>query len=92
VTRKLQSIGLVEKIQDHVDRRRITLVITEKGKALLRCLAPYQREINDVEFGSLTREQFRLLSEILESLIDCGDKAVALQQYKSTIKGVSKVA
>jgi MarR family transcriptional regulator, organic hydroperoxide resistance regulator len=92
VTRKLQSIGLVEKTQDHVDRRRITLVITEKGKALLRRLAPYQREINDVEFGSLTREQFRLLSEVLESLIGCGDKAVALQQYKLTIKDISRVA
>jgi MarR family transcriptional regulator, organic hydroperoxide resistance regulator len=92
VTRKLQSIGLVEKIQDHIDRRRITLVIAEKGKALLRRLAPYQREINDVEFGSLTREQFRLLSEILENLIESGDKAVALQQYKLTIKDIGKVA
>jgi MarR family transcriptional regulator, organic hydroperoxide resistance regulator len=86
VTSKLQSLGLVEKTQDHIDRRRITLAITDKGKALLRRLAPYQREVNDVEFGSLTREQFQLLSTILENLIDCGDKAVALQRYKSTIK------
>ena len=46
----------------------------------------HQREINDVEFGCLTREQFLLLSTIIENLIDCGDKAVALQRYKSTIK------
>ena len=42
VTSKLQGLGLVEKTQDSVDRRRISLAITEKGKALLRKLAPYQ--------------------------------------------------
>ena len=92
VTSKLQSLGLVEKTQDHIDRRRITLAITEKGKALLRKLAPYQREINDVEFACLNREQFQQLSSILENLIDCGDKAVALQRYKLSIREGSKVA
>jgi MarR family transcriptional regulator, organic hydroperoxide resistance regulator len=58
---------------------------------LLRRLAPYQREVNDIEFGCLTRGRFQLLSAIIEDLIDCGDKAVALQRYKSTIKD-SKVA
>jgi DNA-binding MarR family transcriptional regulator len=55
VTSKLQGLGLVEKTQASGDRRRISLVITEKGKDLLRSLAPYQREINDVEFASLRR-------------------------------------
>jgi DNA-binding MarR family transcriptional regulator len=92
VTSKLQTLGLVEKTQDHIDRRRITLAITEKGKALLRRLAPYQREINDVEFASLSRDQFQLLSQIIEDLIDSSDRAVALQRYKSAIKDGSKVA
>jgi DNA-binding MarR family transcriptional regulator len=92
VTSKLQTLGLIQKTQDNIDRRRISLAITEKGKELLRQLAPYQREINDVEFACLTKEQFHLLSTIMENLIDCGDKAVALQRYKSTIKGDSKVA
>lgn len=84
VTSKLQAQGLVDKAQDPTDRRRIALAITEKGKALLRRLAPFQREINDVEFAGLTREQFRLLSRIVEGLIDCGDRAVALQRYKQS--------
>jgi len=92
VTSKLQGLGLVEKTPDAIDRRRISLAITEKGKALLRRLAPYQREINDVEFGCLTKEQFQLLSTIVENLIDCGDKAVALQRYKLTTADGSKVA
>ena len=92
VTSKLQTLGLVEKTQDSVDRRRISLAITEKGKALLRQLAPYQREINDVEFGPLSREDFQTLSRILEALIDSSDKAFALQRYKSSIKDTTKVA
>jgi MarR family transcriptional regulator, organic hydroperoxide resistance regulator len=92
VTSKLQTLGLVEKTQDSVDRRRISLAITEKGKALLRKLAPYQREINDVEFGPLSREDFQAISRILEALIDSSDKAFALQRYKSSIKETTKVA
>jgi MarR family transcriptional regulator, organic hydroperoxide resistance regulator len=92
VTSKLQALGLVEKIQDNVDRRRISLVTTEKGKSLLRKLAPYQREINDVEFGSLSKDDFQFLSRVLENLIVSGDEAMALQRYKSSIKDDSKVA
>lgn len=92
VTSKLQGQGLIEKTQDTVDRRRISLAITEKGKALLRQLAPYQREINDVEFAPLSREQFRMFNAILEDMIASSDRAVALQAYKSSTKGDSKVA
>ena len=58
----------------------------------MRKLAPYQREINDVEFGSLTREDFQTMSRILEELIASSDKAFALQRYKSSIKDSTKVA
>lgn len=92
VTSKLQGLGLVEKTQASGDRRRISLVITEKGKDLLRSLAPYQREINDVEFASLSKDDFQFLSRILEALINSSDEAVALQRYKASIRTDSKVA
>ena len=92
VTSKLQTLGHIEKTQNSVDRRRISLAITETGKALLRELAPYQREINDVEFAPLSSEDFHAISRILETLIDSSDKAVALQRYKSSIKETTKVA
>jgi DNA-binding MarR family transcriptional regulator len=92
VTSKLQAMGLVEKTQDSADRRRISLAIADKGMALLRQLAPYQREINDVEFGPLSKAQFQNLSRMLEALIVSSDRAVALQQYKSSISDGDKVA
>jgi DNA-binding MarR family transcriptional regulator len=47
VTSKLQTLGLVEKIQDSVDRRRISLITTEKGKSLLRTLKDHRGHDRD---------------------------------------------
>lgn len=78
-TRKLQSRGLVEKTQDQTDKRKTILTVTDKGLALLEELAPFQRRVNDAEFGSLSREDFLRLSEAIERLVESSDNAIALQ-------------
>jgi DNA-binding MarR family transcriptional regulator len=85
--RRLVQLGLVHKKTDQRDRRRVTLTVSAKGHTLLERLAPMQRRINDVEFGCLSREQFRFLVDIVERLIESGDKAVALQTYLSSQQG-----
>lgn len=80
-TRKLLQLGLIHKTMDTVDRRRVTLTVSGKGRAALEKLAPMQRRINDVEFGCLSREEFRALNSLLQRMIACGDRAVALQTY-----------
>jgi hypothetical protein len=55
--------------------------VSSKGHGLLEKLAPTQRQINDIEFGCLGREDFRLLVAMIDRLIECGDSAVALQTY-----------
>jgi DNA-binding MarR family transcriptional regulator len=92
VTRKLQLLGLVQKTPGDVDRRRIVLTVTDKGFGLLHELAPEQRKINDVEFACLSRERFQLLLEIVEDLVACGDRAVALQRYLATDPGATPEA
>ncbi len=79
--RRLVQLGVIHKRTDARDRRRVTLTVSAKGTALLERLAPRQRRVNDVEFGCLTREEFRFLREIVDRLIECGDRAVALQAY-----------
>lgn len=79
--RRLLQLGLVHKSTDPEDRRRVALTVSAKGQALLERLAPAQRQINDVEFGCLSREEFRFLIDIVDRLIKCGDCAVALQTY-----------
>lgn len=87
-TRKLWQLGLIHKTMDTVDRRRVTLRVSSKGRAALEKLAPLQRRINDIEFGCLSREEFRALNPLVERMISCGDRAAQLQTY--LISGSSK--
>jgi DNA-binding MarR family transcriptional regulator len=81
VAGRLMKLGLIDKKTDAGDRRRVTLTVSAQGRAALERLAPIQRKVNDVEFGSLDREEFELLTGIVDRLIESGARAVALQNY-----------
>lgn len=78
---RLLALGLIDKRIDAGDKRRVALTVSEKGRTALERLAPIQRRVNDVEFGDLSREEFKLLTAIVDRLIDSGARAVALQNY-----------
>jgi len=78
---RLFKLGLIHKTIDSADRRRVTLTISGKGRSALEQLAPVQRRVNDVEFACLSRAEFKALNELMKRLIQCGDQAVALQNY-----------
>jgi DNA-binding MarR family transcriptional regulator len=81
VTQRLLQLGMIHKKIDTGDRRRVTLTVSNKGRAALERLAPLQRQVNDVEFGCLSQEEFELLTSIVDRLIESGARAVALQGY-----------
>jgi DNA-binding MarR family transcriptional regulator len=81
VVQRLQALGLVGKETDPKDRRRVVLSVTVEGRARLERLAPVQRQVNDVEFGCLSRAEFLSLLDMIERLIASGEQAVALQRY-----------
>lgn len=81
VAGRLLKRGLIHKKTDANDRRRVTLMVSRQGRAALERLAPIQRRVNDIEFGALSREEFELLTGIVDRLIDSGARAVALQNY-----------
>ncbi len=81
VARRLLGLGMILKRTDTGDRRRVTLTVSAKGRLALERLAPIQRQVNDVEFASLSREEFHLLVTIVDRLIESADRAVALQTY-----------
>jgi MarR family transcriptional regulator, organic hydroperoxide resistance regulator len=80
-TRRLLRLGLIHKMIDTADRRRVTLSVSSKGRAALENLAPVQRQINDVEFACLSRREFTALNSLLQRMIEDGQRAVALQNY-----------
>jgi DNA-binding MarR family transcriptional regulator len=80
-TRRLLLLGLIHKTSDPADRRRVSLTISDKGRDLLETLAPVQRRINDVEFGRLNRDEFKMLHHLVQRMLEDSERAVALQNY-----------
>jgi DNA-binding MarR family transcriptional regulator len=78
---KLVSDGLVEKDTHPTDGRRVQLTATREGFDMLTRLAAFQRPVNDALFGMLTREEFKILSQLLGRLAAEGDRAVTFAEY-----------
>ena len=89
---KLVERGLVAKERDPNDARRQLLRTTRAGFSLLAKLAPVQRQINDVEFGRLTRKDFRELHRLMSLLIENCDAAMALQRLLEQPEAVDRTA
>ncbi|MGO9702927.1 MAG: MarR family winged helix-turn-helix transcriptional regulator [Xanthobacteraceae bacterium] len=81
VTNKLLKRGLIHKSVDPADRRRVKLQVSDKGDALLAELAPVQRQVNNVQFGCLSKAEFLQLLDMAERLIASSESAVRLQAY-----------
>jgi MarR family transcriptional regulator, organic hydroperoxide resistance regulator len=78
---KLVSNGLIEKSTHPSDGRRVQLTVTQEGVSRLTQLAAFQRPINDALFGTLTSDEFRVLSQLLARLAAGGDHAVKLAEH-----------
>ena len=78
---KLIERGLIDKRSDPTDGRRVRLSVTPQGHDLLAELAPTQRQVNDVQFGSLSAADFHFLLDVLPRLIESSERAVALHRY-----------
>lgn len=84
---KLVSDGLLEKSPHPEDGRRVQLTLTQHGVSLLVRLAALQRPVNDALFGMLTREEFKVLSQLLSRLASNADSALKLAEHvKATLK------
>ena len=88
-TGKLLRLGLITKVQDLKDRRRVCLRVTGKGRELLSDLARVQVQVNDVLFDFLSAEQFRAVGATIDRVVACGDRAIALLDYLS-VRGETK--
>jgi MarR family transcriptional regulator, organic hydroperoxide resistance regulator len=78
---KLVARGILEKVSDPGDGRRVLLRSNEKSRELLDRLAPFQRRVNDVLFERLDARRFRQLRLLARDLVASGDRAVAMLQF-----------
>jgi DNA-binding MarR family transcriptional regulator len=80
-TNKLARRRLIAKAPGAEDRRRVSLTVTDGGRALLERLAPDQRRVNDELFGCLTAARFHSIAEIVDELVGCSDRALSLLRH-----------
>jgi DNA-binding MarR family transcriptional regulator len=73
---KLIKKAIVDKRPNLQDRRSIVLYLTERGREMLREVAPLRRRTNDLMFRSLSAERAKLLEEIVATLIADGSSAL----------------
>ena len=90
-TGKLFSLGLITKVQDLGDRRRVCLRVTSRGRLLLAKLAPVQIRVNDVLFDFLSATRFRALGAMMDRVVACGDRALSLLDYLSQDSRETKI-
>jgi len=75
---KLVDKQLLKKVVNPRDKRRVILTVTEKGADLLATLAPLQQQVNDVHFGSLSKEEFEQLHALFPKIAESTEKALSL--------------
>src|SRR5437660_8372839 len=78
---KLVARGILEKVADPGDGRRVLLRSNAKSRELLERLAPFQRRINDQLFDRLDARRFRQLRQLARDLVESGDRAVAMLEF-----------
>ena len=83
VTGQLEKLKLIRKKRDNTDRRKVRIVVTTKGKSLLRQLDEIQQRINDEMFSCLSAHEFRSLTKMADEMIVCADRAISLQRHLS---------
>ena len=84
---KLVAEGLLEKTTHPSDGRRVQLGVTDSALALLAQLASFQRPVNDALFGTLTRDEFRVLAGLLARLAENGERALKVAEaFEATME------
>jgi DNA-binding MarR family transcriptional regulator len=76
-TGRLEEAGLLHKRADQEDRRRVFLELSEEGLNAVSAIAPVQKGVNDVLFGSLSRADFEALERLTRGLLDSCPQALA---------------
>jgi DNA-binding MarR family transcriptional regulator len=79
---KLVKAGLLAKKTNELDRRRVLLSVTSKGRKVLDELAPMQAPVNDALFACLSRSEFEFFASLVRRLVPCGDHGLALLKLK----------
>jgi DNA-binding MarR family transcriptional regulator len=85
-TNRLEAKGLVSKVTDSEDRRRVILMLTDLSKGLLSDVSPIQVKVNDVLFATISRSNLLKLGEIAAALLSSCEEGLNEATQKQITK------
>jgi DNA-binding MarR family transcriptional regulator len=65
----MERAGLVKRVQNRTDRRKINIFLTERGRKLKRKLWPMAAEVLALGLSGLTRNQVESLNKMLRQVL-----------------------
>jgi DNA-binding MarR family transcriptional regulator len=80
-TNLLEARKLVRKRKGLDDKRLVSVTLTSKGTALLDSIAELRQRVNDVQFGRLSREEFKVLVPAIENLVESSAQALSFLNF-----------
>lgn len=73
VVNRLKQNGLVSSVRDEVDRRRVTISLTDKGRDLVERAIPLARDANETTLSMLDEAERVMLIHLLRKVACDGD-------------------
>lgn len=80
-TNQLAKKGMIKKVKDAEDGRRVQLTVTKRAENTLKILAPAQCQVNDVMFNGFSKSDFKKFASSVELLLEGSAKALPLLDY-----------
>jgi MarR family transcriptional regulator, organic hydroperoxide resistance regulator len=87
-TNLLEAKNLVRKRKGFDDKRLVSVTLTPKGTALLDSIAELRQRVNDVQFGRLSREEFKALVPAIEGLVESSGQALNFLNFLKKLQAV----
>jgi DNA-binding MarR family transcriptional regulator len=78
---RLVAKGLIRKVTDKQDKRRVVLTVTPEGRRRLVMLSKMQSQVNNIHFGTITRAEFETLCRTMPALVESTDRALGFVQH-----------
>jgi DNA-binding MarR family transcriptional regulator len=67
---EMEAPGLIERRENHDDRRRYALHITEKGRSTLEAIGRVSREHSQALLAAISEDERRQLADLLQRIAD----------------------
>jgi DNA-binding MarR family transcriptional regulator len=83
----MEARGFIERRRSREDRRKVYIYLTVAGRALEKQLSPYASEVNEIALETLSSEERRVVTELLQRINRSLNAEIALREPQSRSTG-----